>query len=719
MGRRMRGHLVALCAYGVLTLVLTYPLAIHLGTAIPGPYGDNWQYYWNLWWMRQFASGQVPDLFHTNYLYYPNGVSLYFDTLTIFDAFVTLPIQMVFNAIAAYNTAVLMGFAFSGWTAYLLADYVVGMSEQGEARAEVDIPARWLAAFAAGFIFTFCPYHFAHLMGHLNLVAMEWIPLYVLFLLKATQTQRWRFVPMAGLFLALTALADWYYVMYLVMFTVLYVVVRVVTTRPRFNMVMSDLVRVGLIGAVFVVIASPILIPTLVEAMTTSYAVYPPVQTLHHSPDLLAFFAPSPFHPIWGRMAEGWENIYHSPLAEKIVYLGYVPLVLSGIAIWREWRRVRLWLIVAVVFFTLALGPLLHLGGQTTFTSFDTTVPLPYLLLYYLPLVPASRAVSRFEVMVVLSLGIMAAWGLVVAMRAARGQQLLGGLNVRLAIPVVALLLIGFEFLAVPYQMSAPQVPAFLAAIAAEKGDFAILDVPFSMIRSRYLLYQTVHEKRIVGGYISRSQPYRFVQVTPAVQQLVNLARGPDINTIALRKMGENVLGYYNVGYVVVHKKLDKPDAVEKALDMATRIFGRGPDYEDDMAAAFRVRPAGRALFVCVGDGWYDKESTEVGATRWMGEEATLVLVSSTSGPATLELQASSFREKRNVQLLEGDSEIARFTVLPGDPQKFEAEIPSLKQGETVVRIMSEEPPVSPASLGMGDDSRRLSVSVSNVAISD
>lgn len=718
-GRKL-GHVAALLVYGMLAVILTYPIVVRVGEALPGPHGDNWQYFWNLWWMRQVVANPGTNLFHTDYLYYPSGVNLYFDTLTMFDAFMTLPLQLLFNAFVAYNVAVWAAFALSGWGAYLLADYLLGdRGGEDDGNVLVGLAGRRLAAFVAGFIFAFSPYHFAHLLGHLNLVAMQWMPLYILFLFKAQETGKWRFVPAAAIFLALTALADWYYVMYLLIFTAIYLGYRFFTARRKAFALTGEVVRLAGVMAVFTLLVSPVLIPTLKEAFTTSYAVYDPIQTLHHSPDLLAFFAPSPFHPLWGEAASQWSNIYHSPLAEKIVFAGYLPMGLAIVGLWRGGRRNRFWLIVAAIFFVLSLGPILHLGGRTTFTAFETTVPLPYLALYYLPLVKASRAVARFDVIVMLALAVLAAAGLVALMRSARRRRwpVLGRFH--LAIPVLAFLVIGFEFLAVPFPTSEPEVPSFYEEIAKEEGEFAILDIPFSLIRSRYLLYQTVHGKKIVGGYISRVQPFPFVLHTPAVQQLSTLRADTDINSIELSSMGENVLDYYDIRYVVVHKKLDKPDAVDKAMKMAAEIFGRPPDYEDELAAAFRVKPRGRALFVSVGPGWHDKESTEIGHARWMASSASLELVSSIKGTARLSFTAWSFDHPRTLQVYAGGKMIGEFAVEPGSPREYAADPFDVAGGSTELVFKSGDPPQSPASVGYGEDPRPLSISVARVRVSE
>ena len=106
--RRPHGHtLLALAGYLLLTLGLTYPLAAQFSRAIPGDGFDGWQNYWNLWWIKTAVLEQHTHPWFTNLLYAPTGVGLLFHTLNAFNGFITLPIQLVFGLLPAYNTAVL------------------------------------------------------------------------------------------------------------------------------------------------------------------------------------------------------------------------------------------------------------------------------------------------------------------------------------------------------------------------------------------------------------------------------------------------------------------------------------------------------------------------------------------------------------------------------------------------------------------------------------
>ena len=338
---RLRGRgaaVAALIGYGLLTLVMTYPLIRRFTSAIPGDGFDGWQNYWNLWWVRQALLVEHAHPWFTDMLYAPVGVSLLFHTLNLFNGLATLPIQLAWGLFPTYNSAVLFSFAMSGLGAYLLARYVLGPRSSR------------LAAFAAGIIFTFSPFHIAHLLGHMQVMSMEWVPFFALYLLRtvgsesanqqisksanqqinkranhasrfthhASRTTRHNLL-LAILFLVLVALCDWYYVLYCLIFTaVVFVWIGVRAWRARRAAKPRDegrpsaptaarhLVRIALamavIWLVWSALLSPVLAPMIREARDYSFMVPNAEDSRRYSADLLAFVVPQQFHPLWGRI---------------------------------------------------------------------------------------------------------------------------------------------------------------------------------------------------------------------------------------------------------------------------------------------------------------------------------------------------------------------------------------------------------------------------------
>ena len=93
------------------------------------------------------------------------------------------------------------------------------------------------------------------------------------------------------------------------------------------------------------------------------------------------------------------------------IYVGFSLLVLTLIAISTFYRQplFRFWLVATVLFALLCLGPTLLINGQ------DTHLKGPFMLLQLLPFFKGNRYPSRFSVMLILGLAVLAALGLVQA----------------------------------------------------------------------------------------------------------------------------------------------------------------------------------------------------------------------------------------------------------------------------------------------------------------
>ncbi|MDQ2807402.1 MAG: hypothetical protein M3Z04_10905, partial [Chloroflexota bacterium] len=367
----MKRHFAVLAGYFALTILGTWPLAAQFTTAVPGG-GDAWQHLWNLWWMRQ-ALTTPTDPFFTNALYYPNGVSLLFHTLVPLESALTVPFQLLGVDLVPLYNAVLMGsFVLAGYGTWLLVRDLTGHAG---------------AAFVAGFAFAFCPYHLGHLLGHMNLASLQWIPLYLWALLRAcgapgqplpftTETRRhgelrrgdaasaqeikgtqasaeshknlrvsvspwWNprrrpqaaMAVVAGLFLVANAWTEWIYVAFLGVFTAGYGLWRL-AVDGRGGAGRRDwgpfIGRMAIIGLVFGALAGPLLLRTAGAQAGQSWMRFPPRETLVYSSDLFDSFVPSALHPLLGGPARELERQQpERNTAERSVFLGYTVLALA------------------------------------------------------------------------------------------------------------------------------------------------------------------------------------------------------------------------------------------------------------------------------------------------------------------------------------------------------------------------------------------------------
>jgi hypothetical protein len=743
-----RWHLGALLAHAGLSVLFTWPLLLNFlpgaGTATPGFMRvDRDQNLWNLWWTREaLLSGRNP--FVTDMIWYPEPQSLYYHTLNVFNGIVAVPLLSFLSLPTTYNVIVFLSFVLSGWGAFLLVHYLCGN--------------RW-AALAGSVVFAYSAYHIATMRGLLQLISLEWVPFFVLFLLMAVSGRRepgrrsaarWglkRALP-AAFFLLLVTLVDWYYTLYCLMIAgllAIYLVWRAVRRSPGAagdspRERMAPLGRLAAVGAVYLLLAAPLLLPTLRELTTSRYMVPDPGAALRHSADLLAYFMPPRGHLLWGE-AFAWRDEWPFGGDTYEVYFTYTALALAALGLLAgRWARGAIdedvsetapralaipsrwfWAASGLVFFLLSLGPVLQVNGQQVRWIGSPSVPLvmPYRLLESLPVFNISRSPDRFDMPLTLCLAVLAGYG-VNALAGRFGRALGKRLRTSMAVSLIAVVLIVVELMPFPYPQSTADVPRWYNQLASDPEDYAILELPpqGDYWHGAYRMYfQTAHGKPIFGGYISREFYHPFLDSTPGFQQLQHgdaegdmFADGPDEWYSAFER--------YRVRYIVLQKQREperndpraQPD-VAASREALARVLGEAvrPIYEDEQLEVYAVPPPpARAPFLAVGDGWQPREVGPNGAFRWMGDNATIQVEAPAAGEAFLSFRAAGLGQPQRLQVYHGD--VLVFDRVVGGLDTFRTDGPlGLPVGTSVLTFVSPVGTVSPADLGIGDDPRQLS----------
>lgn len=638
-------HGFVLLGYLLLTVLMTWPLVTQLTTAIPGDSFDGWQNYWNLWWMKTALVDRLQTPFVTDLLYYPTGVGLYFHTLNPFNGLLTLPVQLSNGLFVAYNTVIFFSWTVAGYGVYLLTRWILDPQRDRTAGPTQNAKRKTQnAAFIAGAIFTFAPFHMAHLLGHMQVLSFEWLPFYVLYLLKASHDHRqgrpWRRAAlMAGLFLTLTGLCDWYFVLYLFFFTALVMLWQLLpghwgsNPKSKIKNLKSALLPPILAGALMLLFLSPLLIPMVREALQFSFMVRPTSDLYILSASLLDFLVPNRLHTLFRPDSFTWPGNQLAPISERTISIGYIPLLLAGIALWRWRPPVRFWVVTAFFFLLLAMGPRLHLGNITETdlpTTLSTTTPewTPFALLNRtVPFMRISRSVSRYALMVQLCVAVLAGLGLhrlLQRQRSATASLLAGG----------ALLLILGEFWVAPYPMSPPDTPAFYGQLRQMADVRAVLNLPMNYDRPGYLLYQTVHEKPLAVAYISRDDPRTLTERMPVLQHFRHL--GPDILDVDPVQVGRTVLSDLGID-LVIEDRYKMPGGLERTYteELVNALFADAtPLYVDERITVHRVQPpVSPQPYIVLGPlNWGPLETRADGQRQRLltGPAATLQLVHTT-----------------------------------------------------------------------------------------
>lgn len=146
--------------YLALAIAMTWPLASHLGTAV-ADLGDPLFCTWIVDWVCHALTHSPLHLYDAP-IYYPGHFSLAYSENLTGIALLVLPFHIAgVPPIAVYNIAMLIGFALSGYGAFVLARLITKSTT---------------ASLIAGIFFAFAPFKFDH-VSHLQLISSGWIPL--------------------------------------------------------------------------------------------------------------------------------------------------------------------------------------------------------------------------------------------------------------------------------------------------------------------------------------------------------------------------------------------------------------------------------------------------------------------------------------------------------------------------------------------------------------
>jgi hypothetical protein len=597
-------HLVVLAGFLVSTLIMTLPVVLSASRSIPMDSqikdwypgdGDPWHYLWGFWYFKQAFRTFPPHPFWTDLVFYPLGFQIPFLTGV---GVVLLPGALLAPLIGltlTYNVLWVLSFVLAGYAMYLLAGHLFHDR---------------VVAFFCGQLFMFSSYRMLHGREHLPLLmASCLVPLFVLLLCKAAAQPTMKRCAVAAFVLAVSAGVSWYCTIGLSIYLAVFVAT-VVRDRPwTFGWPQARAVTVGLL--VLAVTASPFVLPMAISPVRDSILTRALAESNAFSADLVAFFVPSPTNPVFGKWTEAVYARFTGNPYEQTVYLGYVLL---GLALWgmlstaRE--KTRLFVAAAATFFVLALGPFLHVNGQDRFSvdGEPLSFPLPYLLLRFVPFVNGMRVPSRFVELVVLSLIVLAGYGLsslCARVRARRWRYaLVGGLLVAGAI----------ELASVPYPVARTEVPRIYREIATVREPFTVLELPLDWHIIKYHYYQAVHGKRLVVGHPVRSN--EKYSIYPAGLPLFPFLKEPklllerEIPSDA-RLNAERLVAFFDVRYVVLHRQYLDP-RVFVALDrFVATYFPHGERWTDGDVVAY---PIGRGASPVAL--WPDDYVIDFGASR-------------------------------------------------------------------------------------------------------
>jgi hypothetical protein len=544
---RTAGLIVAL--FFILTLVFTYPLWVRPGDTVMWHGSDTELFAWTLSWDLHALTHAPWAIFDAN-IYYPQRHTLAYSENLIGSAVLAAPaLLLTHNPVVAINVVSLLTTFLCGIGAYVLARRV-GASPRG--------------AVLAGMVFAFGVPRFFR-MGQLHLAAVQWVPFGLAAWHAYLDEGRRRDLRAAAGFFTLQALSSGHGTVFLLVAMVGLFAYRLVRGQPF--AILRRLRDLGVVGALLLLPTALVLVEyrMVQHEMGLTRTLDDWVRTNGAS-----FFA-SPSHVdtyIHGRLPGRLDP----PQAD--LFPGYLPLLLAPFAFFGKRRAAG----APAGRATAGNQPSGRQAGSDApfygllaLGSLWLALPLerPYglwPLLYWLPGLNFIRVPSRFTILTMLALAVLAGLGFERLARRLDGRR-------ATAFAVVVGLLLAVEFAAMPlqpahYRVEIPAVDRWLAGV---RKPFVVAEVPvpdpngdgvvFERRQSTYMLHSIAHMQKTVHGYSGTRPPLHD-------QLYAQLAHFPDDEGLAsLERLG--------VTYVVVHTDLYEPGEWPRVEERIARFADR------------------------------------------------------------------------------------------------------------------------------------------------
>jgi len=413
----------------------------------------------------------------TTYLHFPQGTSLLAHTLNPFNGFMCIGLLPFLTLTQAFNFMILFSFIVGGWTAFLLAFH---------------LSRSYLGSLVAGFIFTFSSYHFAHAEGHMQLVSLEWIPLFFLCWLLFLESPSVLKGLAASTVLAAVLFCDYYYFFFCVLAGGLIFIWFVFQKKDVFFLFSRTTVLPlsAFLGGCLLTCGPLVGALMIFNSRHTLLGVH---DADIYSMDLLAPIIPGGHWRFESLTRFYWTRITGN-FHESSVHLG-LSVIFVLILTWAMRKKIGkkglgLWYFIGLFFLIMSLGPVLQVWGTKI-----SWIKLPYNGLEWIfPPLRLGGVPVRMMVMVTLCAGVLFAMGF--------RKIFAENLRKRWYVVLILVLLV-VEYLPRPMPLTRVDPPDYVETLKNLPGNKGVIDLaaeqpPFA------LYYQTIHGKPIAEGYIAR-----------------------------------------------------------------------------------------------------------------------------------------------------------------------------------------------------------------------
>jgi hypothetical protein len=479
--------LTAALLFILLSIAMTWPLARNLRCAVSDP-GDPFLNAWILDWDHHATFHAPLSLFDAN-AFHPSKHALAFSENLYGIAILLIPLRLAGAApLTAYNLAILAGFAFSGFGAWLLGRQLTGSSAAG---------------VAAGVFYAFVPFRFTQL-SHIQHVWGGWLPVLLAALLHYAAGPSAKRAALFGATFLMNGLTNIHWLLFGSLAIAGTIAILMVAERVAWSRVVGRWLPLFVATAVALLLLLPFLWPYQ-EASRAYGMVRRSQEARDYSARPADWLISNPHVHLYGALSDAGVD------PERWLFPGFLSLLLAatgtvvGLRVGgrrspelhpgaiRDQQPATLY--VGVASWWLLLGFIGSLGMRTPFHRFLFTYVLGF---------RAVRVPARWAMVAYVGLAMLIA---VAAAAMARRRQWIAALT------AVAFLL-ELRVAPIRWYLTLPDAPPVYRWLKTADVHGGVLELPFDENKSEYgyLFYAMTHHRPLLNG-TSGFAPPSFVQL--------------------------------------------------------------------------------------------------------------------------------------------------------------------------------------------------------------